>query len=431
MRNRMEKRMRVWLNFLKYYIAVLLVITPVTVNASAKTSFKEGVRLFEAKKYSLAIKEFEKAKKQGLKSTALYYNLGSTYYKLKNYKKSKYYFKKLRKRPEMKSLAEYNLGLISSKQGNEKLANKYFRSVIRDNVDNKLVYLSKNKLRKTQALKKPWSAYAGATLGYDDNINVAPVGIVANESDVFTDYVLTADYILKGSRKNGWISNIIYTNTNFIDTNTYDQSQIGAGINKTKKINYWDTSIKLNFDKLSYSHEDYQSIIKLETQGKYNWSKNNRVYLKYRYENISSDRGIYDYLEGWKQQLKAEFRQYARNNIKQFYYEIELNDREDLVITEGEFSYSPTRHKIRVKYTEIINNTWRVTGDAFYQTSDYPATADQDRDDQRLRVAAYADYRITKIMQARIKLEFTDNNSNETIYDFTRTVFTLGISAFF
>ncbi|RDH80715.1 MAG: hypothetical protein DIZ80_16950 [endosymbiont of Galathealinum brachiosum] len=418
---------------IKLHLTILLVVFSSSTIASSKNHFKDGVKLFETEKYSQAAKKFELARKQGLKSTALYYNLGSTYYKTGNYKKSRQYFNTLKNIPRMKSLAEYNLGLIALKLNDITKANNHFKAVIKENKDNKLIYLSQKKLDKYLPDKKPWSVYAGATLGYDDNINIAPVGIVVNESGVFTDYVVAADYVVKGNRKNGWISDFILTNTNYTATNIYDQNQYGVGIKKTRSYNKWNSHVKFSYDKFNYSHEDYLSTFKLETQGKYNWSKNSKIYLKYRYENISSDNALYDYLDGWKQNLRAEYRLYNKKSSSRFYYEMELNDRNDLVtaVTGDEFSYSPTRHAFRLKHTEILNKKWRATGDISYRTSDYPATATQDRNDDRYKLAAYADYRLNKRLQVRYKLEYTDNNSNEAIFDYTRTVYTLGINAFF
>jgi len=423
-----------WVRFLKLCLFILLTISPITVSASVKDDFQSGVKLFEKKEYEKAIIKFEHARKQGLKSVALYYNLGSTYFKLEKYNKSKKYFHILKKQLEMKSLAEYNLGLIALKQGDKSSALQYFKSVIKDNQDSKLVYLSKKKLDIYQDDKKPWTAYAGLSLGYDNNINIAPVGIVVNESGAFIDYVVTADYVVKGNRKNGWISNVILINTNYTATNLYDQSQYGIGIKKTRRHNSrWNSSIKFDYNKHDYSHQDYLSILKLEILGKYNSSINDRLYFRYRYENISSDLALYDYLDGWRQKIRAEYKGYRKNKINRIYYELELNNRKDLTLEEtgDQFSYSPTRHTLRAKHTRVVNNKWRATGDIAFRTSDYPVTSSQNRNDDRMSVAAYADQKINKTIQIRYKLEYFDNGSSEAIFDYTRTVFTVGLNAFF
>jgi len=427
----MEEKYSKWL-VINTLIVNLLFFSVSIVSASVKTNFEEGVAYFETADYEKAIQKFESARKQGLRSTSLYYNIAATYFKLEKYNKSKRYFLELRKLPKMKSLAEYNLGLISSKLGDNKQARRYFRSVIRSNQDAKLVLLSKNQISPQSPKHNPLSIYAGLSLGYDDNINVAPVGIVANESDFYLDYILSAGYQIQGNHRNGWVVDAVLADTNYMDTNKYDQKQYGAGLKKAKRYNRWDTHVKLAFDNIDYSHDDYLTIIKLQGQGKYHWSRSNKVYLSYRYDDISNDIALYSYLDGWRQKFKAEFRNYSKSAKFRMYYELELNDRKDLVtLSLQEISYSPTRHGLRVKYSNDINDNWNVTGDIGYRSSDYPATSTQNRSDDRKRFSVYADNKINKDMTVRYRIEYTDNSSTDLLYDYTRTVYTLSLNAFF
>ena len=174
-------------------------------------------------------------------------------------------------------------------------------------------------------------------------------------------------------------------------------------------------------------------MIKLEARGKRKISKTERIYFRYRYEDIASDYINYDYLEGWRQKLRLEYRQYNRTNIGQLYYELELNDREDYVSTTtgDEYSYSPTRHTLRGKYTEFLDKNWRLTGDISYRMSDYPATSTQDRNDDRWMLATYLDYRFDKSTRLRTKLQYSDNQSTEDLYDYDRVILSVGINKLF
>lgn len=271
--------MSVWMRSLKFCLVITSLVISNFAYASANTDFQQGAKYFESGNYAKAVSSFESARRQGMKSTALYYNLGSSYYKLQQYDKAGQYFSILKKDPKMKSLAEYNLGLVSLKLADNEKANDYFKSVVRDNKDKKLVYLSKKQLKETPKSKKPWSFYSSAKLGHDNNINFAPAGTPNDQSDTFMDILLSADYQLIGTRTNGWLVNAAYAQTNFSDTNAFDQDQYGFGIKKTQKLNGWDTSLKLSFDQYSYSHDDYQSIMRLDARAKLKLSKNNRLYL--------------------------------------------------------------------------------------------------------------------------------------------------------
>jgi len=414
--------------------------------APSQSVFDNGAKAFNRGDYSAAVNYFKKAEEQGMKSPSLYYNLASSYYKLAQYENAKTYFNKVRQYKKMQSLAEYNLGLIALKANDKASAKKMFSNVSANSNDKKLAALSQKNLKRMQTkprqnwLTKKWSVYVSGALGYDDNVNFAPLGIANEVSSRFSEVSASVDYLFSGDRRNGWLADAYFYSIKYYDvesptlglTNIYDEYEYGAGIKKAIKLNKdWQTNYALNMSKINYAGEDYQSIIKLSAQAKNNLSRNERLYFRYAYEDIKSDKDIFDYLEGWRQKLRAEYRLYRKQDNARIYYELELNNRNDLSLASGLYSYSPTRHTIRGRYTSILSREWRLIGDLAYRASDYPVTASQDRQDDRLRAAAYADYRITRDIKFRAKVDYTDNRSTEEIFAYKRTVYSLGLSAIF
>ena len=423
---------------------IVLMMISVDVLASAKDDFKQGVNFFNSENYSAAVKKFESANKQGMRNTALYYNLGSAYFKLKNYKKSEDYYKILKKQPKMKSLAEYNLGLIAVQQKDSVKARQYFKAVVRNAQDKKILHLAEQQLKKitttkTVSSKNKGSVYLSGSVGYDNNINFAPADIGSEESAVFFDALVSADYLISGTKSKGWTAEgILYTirygdtdNPN-ISQSAFDQDEYGVGLKKTQKLASWNTHLKVAYDKSTFGPRDYQSIFKLEAAGKHKLSRTDRVYLRYRYEDISSDDIVFDYLEGWRQKIRGEFRRYNKNNSTQLYYELELNDRNDFIPATGnQFSYSPARHTLRGKYTTNLTSVWRLIGDLSYRKSDYPSTNTQSRNDERWKAAVYANYRFDKTMKLKLKLEYTDNSSSDNLYVYDRQVVSVSLNKLF
>jgi len=440
---------------MRYWIAMALAFISMQLNAavSINQNFEQGISYFKQGNYSAAAKKFEQARKQGNRSTALYYNLGSVYFKLGQYKNAQSYFSLLTKQPKMKSLAEYNLGLIALKQKDSATAKKYFNSIVKRAQDKKIVYLANQQLvllannnrsaKKSVSKKSSGSVYLSGSLGYDSNINFAPVDIGSEESGSYFDALVSADYLLSGKTSDGWsVDGLLYTiryqdtGNPLIPTGTFDQDQYGVGIKKTQKLAGWNTHIKLALDQLTYGPRDYQSILKLEARGRYRLSKTDRVYLRYHYEDINSDDVVFDYTEGWRQKIRGEFRRYNKNSYLQFYYELELNDRNDLVRVDNvggisEFSYSPTRHTLRGKYTSKLNKKWDLAGDLAYRKSDYPSTSTQNRNDDRVKAIASANYRFDKTMKLKLKLEYTDNSSTDNIYIYDRRVIAMSLNKLF
>jgi len=412
-------------------------------SAASQDAFKQGSQSFIQGDYAAAVKAFKKAETQGTKSPALYYNLASSYYKLGEYKKSREYFNKVRKYKDMQYLAEYNLGLIALKQNDIKTAEKWFTSVTKNSKDKKLSALAQKKRKQIKSQKKPrwitkkWSAYLGASLGYDDNVNFAPLGITTERSDSFTELIASADYLFSGDRKNGWIGEAFFYNINYLNEDIYDEYEYGAGIKKYLQLNRdWQTLYLLDVKKINYGSKDYQTIGRIGAEARNTLSKNERIFLRYAYEDINSDNPIFDYLEGWRQKLRAEYRLYRKQDKSRIYYELELNNRNDLTIPPpstraGLYSYSPTRHTLRGKYTSMLSRKWHLTGDLTYRASDYPTTPNHNRQDDRYKAAVYADYRLTRDFKFRAKVEYTDNRSTENIFAYKRTIYTVGLNALF
>ncbi|HEY9050348.1 MAG TPA: tetratricopeptide repeat protein [Gammaproteobacteria bacterium] len=397
------------------------------VNASAKTDFEQGAKYFNEGDYNRAVKYFENAYKQGMRNVSLYYNLGSSYFKIKNYQRAELYFKEVANFPEMKSLAEYNLGLIALKLKDTNKARQKFESVIALKQDEKLVLLSKQQLRNMKPEEKPWYAFVNAGIGYDDNITALPDSMVSNVSDMFYELYATGELVLQGERQQGWLADISYMSINYDDTDFYDESQYGVAIKKADKLGRWLTQMELHLDKSTYGGDDFQNMVRFEVSGKRALSKADRLYLKYRYDDINSDNVLYDYLQGWRQILRPEYRVYGAKSISVFYYELELNDRQDLPGA----SYSPTRHTLRGRYTYRLNDTWHISGDLSWRFSEYEFVTTPVREDDRWRIGAHVDYLFNKTLKLRTKLIHTENESTLDIYDYNKTVVSIGLSKSF
>lgn len=414
--------------------------------ASASEFFNSGAKSFNQGDYAAAVAAFREAEALGIDSPALYYNLASSYYKLGEYDNARTYFEKVREHKKLQALAEYNLGLTALKMDDKKVAEKWFRSVTENSTDEKLVALAESKLKtersrsprkKSRWLDKKWSAYLSGRLGYDNNVNFAPLGIAKGRSDHFTEVVATADYLFTGNRKNGWLGEVFFYDINYRNEDIYDQYDYGLAIKKNWQINRdWQTYFLLDVNKIIYAGDDYQTVSRLAARVKNSLSKNQRLYFRYSYEYIRSDKELFDYLAGWRQKFRAEHRLYRKQDRTRLYYELELNSRNDLTIfppgvRAGVYSYSPTRHTVRGRYTRILNRQWQLSADLSYRASDYPVTANQDRQDDRYRAAVYADYRFTRNIKLRAKADYTNNRSTEDIFAYKRTVYSLGLNALF
>lgn len=399
--------------------------------ASAETDFSEGARLFKAGDYSSAVTRFKKAEKQGMDSVALHYNLASSYYKLEDYEKARHYFELVAKSSKMRDLAEYNLGLIALKQDGDDEARQHFNRLVKESKDAKIVTLARSKLYDMKKADDRWKAYLSANMGYDDNITALPSDSAADISDSFYTLAASVDAVLSGKRNEGWVADASYSRLDFSDTDIYDDYRYAVGIRRESVLGSWDTRIHLNLTNKNYGGEDFQTITKLDMIGKKSLTKTGRLYLRYRYEDVGSNNEIYDYLEGSRQRATIEYRDYTSKNIKQISYELELNDRDELVASTYAYEYSPTRHTVRGKYTQILSEAWRLTGDLSYRVSDFPESASFERSDDQSKLTLAAEYRFDKSLKLKASALFVNNESTVEFYDYDKTMVLLGVSKLF
>ena len=411
-------------------IAVCLLYSAVAL-ASAKEDYNDGVEFFKKGNYHSAIASFKSAEKKGMESTALYYNLGSAYYKIEQYDASKKYFTRVTEYPDTRALAEFNLGMIALEQSSTELALSHFKYAEANSKDKKIVDASKQTIADLTGTPKRWGAYVVANIGYDDNISVTPDNLALGVDDTFYNIYASADYVIHGKRQSGWLVDAAYFNLNFSDSDNFDQDFYTVGLRNEHSLSNWYTITHLRYGNSTFGGDDLQSFYKLDVLGAKPLSGNAKIILQYRFDDFTSKNTLYDYLEGWRQ--RAQIR-YYRNTVKsnqQVYYEGELNNRGELVTSLYSYDYSPTRHTLGGKYTHKFSNKWYLTGDLSYRVSDFPASATLDRDDTRWLLGVLLDYRIDYTLSIKSNVKYLQNDSTVDIYTYDKTVITFGLSKLF
>jgi len=398
----------------------------------ASKQYKQGEYAQAKVYYERALNQ---AQQQGKPTNTIYYNLGSVCYQLKQYDQSKLYFEKLLNHNKLKAVAYYNLALIENKQGNKKSTIDYLhqsRKVSTDPqlsklVDQQLLKLINQKPQRTKTVTyKDWHAYLYLSPGYDSNIRFAPADIASNESGSFLQFYGLFDKRIAG-KGNGikdpallittsvFLSN--YFSTDFNDYNIFD-----IGLRYLLPVNKWRNSIELNIKKSTYGHSDYLGYYVATFKTRRRFSGGNTLRLRYRYEQINSLQPRYDYLEGYRQKLRLGYQFKWPSDLVDIWYELELNDRENLKTNTLDLNYSPTRNTFRVRYEKKINATNRVYGELEYRHSDYDPTPTQDRLDKRSGyLLAYVND-IAKDWQLLARWGFRSNRSTEPVFSYDRHV---------
>ncbi len=418
------------------YILLLLasfsLLLPSTAMANARKDFNKGIAYFKHTQYNKAIKSFERARKKGLKKPALYYNLGVSYFKTRNYDKAGYYFKQILRFKKLKSLAEYNFGLVALKKNDKKSARKWFNKSSSSR-NKKIAGLSRRQLERLSVTKinyrstKRWYNFASISYGHNDNIKLVPAEIATDTSDSFREFYASTSGVLIGNYSNGINLNGFIYAINYANINTYNQKQVHLGLYKRKKYAGWRTRMGAYYERSTFGVNPYQQVIGVEAKGDYRLQKTNYISLRYRYSNIKSLYSPYNYLQGSRQQFRAEYMDYNASSSKRIYYEMEVNNRQNLIAR----NYSPTRHTIQAVYYYNLTRVWRIGGELSYRYSKYQPTTTQNRQDDRLRAAIEAKYRLNKYWKINGRYQRTDNSSTDSLYGYAQNLYYAGVQANF
>lgn len=407
-------------------VALLLVFqTPVLAAAESEAQFHAGMSAYQAGDYATAARAFERARTLGLQRPALDYNLGSTYFRLGEYERAAEAFERLRSAPAMEALAHYNLGLVRQRQGESVLAHYHFRAARDLAGDPRLRYLAARQIDETDGAawssRRDWRAYGFLSAGYDDNVNFVPTDTPTYRGDNFVEGYLSGSGVLSGTRGDGVSMHGSLYALRYRDSDESEFSELWLLARRNATLGDWRTYAGGFALHDVVAGDDYQRGLGLETGARREVRPDRFVDLRYVYEDITSLDERYDYLEGQRHELRAEYGIYEERDSLRLAYELELNDRRDTALE----SYSPTRHTLRAYYSRDLDADWRLRADASYRLSEYPGAPRLERLDKRWRTRISATRSLTKDWKLKGQWEYTDNQSNDPLRDYQRQVYSL------
>ena len=399
---------------------------PVSSLAASPSWFDQGKEAFRRGDYQNAARAFEQAREGGVHRVALYYNLGVSYYRLGRYAEAKKNFKIVARNRSMAALANYNLGLIALREKQRDVAEEYFTIVVRTTKDRKLRVLAQRNLENLSNKVGIWKGGLSGKIGYDSNITAAADGTPTGAS-TFLSFSAFTDSLLRGNKRDGlYVTGDVFV-MDYMSQNE-DIGAIRAGLKKTTQWGKYQAYYAGYYSGSAYRASAYQNILSFEAGARRNLGNGKSFRTRYRYESISSLNTAYDYLQGWRQKLRVERREYEKKGTKfRYYYELELNGRQDT----GTESFSPMRHTVRASYGAPLAGPWNWVGDISYRISNYPLVAAPQRSDNRLRVSFTTSRKINKDLTFRTRLRHISNSSTVPSYTYSSNQIYAGVSYYY
>ncbi|WP_303908394.1 tetratricopeptide repeat protein [Thiohalomonas denitrificans] len=406
--------------------------------APSEGRFERGLTAFRAGDFGAACRFFEEARRGGLDTPALDYNLGVCHYRLSNYRQAREAFERVAVHPPLKTLAHYNLGLVALDVGDRSAAGRWFSLVSRNSSDPKLKTLAESQL---EGLRKPpadsWIAAVSAGGGYDDNL-VDPINEAGTStSDWFLEAYAFALGPLSGTIKDGVKADATVFATRYQDLSAYDLTFWQGGVAIARPLTGWDTEAGVQLEQSTLDGDDYLRGVSAVFTGDSALKGPWQLRLRYRHTRFDALSSRYDQLEGSRDRLEARGRRQVDDRRLTLLYRLDRNDRNDLRTSTTFTSYSPVRHTFRGGYDTLVAPNWNLQTELEYRTSRYSddnVLADEStirREEDRYRADLRLSRRLDKRWRVVGRYEFTDNRANLDRYDYTRNLYTVNLTAAF
>ncbi len=390
---------------------VFVLVTP-AVAAPGDLEFRQGISAFKAGQFDKAISSFKLARQKGKKSSALTYNLGVCYYKTRQYEKAQLEFSQLLSDQQFRQLAQYNLGLVSQEQGHKQTAIDWFNQAADKHGDRKITALANRMLEKyaPRKNKRGISGLLSAGYGHDSNVTLASTGSPTQQAD---NYIQLFGFITIPAGP--VIINASLYQQDYRSINSADFLQLSAGVLYPIDTHGWTVTPSAYLAKDTLNGNDFLTVTDVRLSADKLLAAHSTLQLRYRYSDISADSTIYNYLQGHRQQLRAQYTNLTDFGQLRLRYELELNDRQNMSTA----NYSPTRHTLLARLKQRLDN-WQFKEQVSWRKSHYGEAAGITRDDNRLQLALAADTKLGEDWRAGAQYEYTDNNSNLSSETYTR-----------
>lgn len=410
----------------------LLLFSPAAADAdNTSTPFAEGTQCVKSGDYSTAVLYFNKALENGLRSGALYYNIGVCYYKIKNYLLAEQAFAKAAEYQDMMQLANYNRGLVALRSGQKKEAYDFFSALTQQTAQPKLAKLAeiaidKGGLAEQFAAVTPWIHYISVGGGYDDNVKITSESDVtgaSGEGDSFSELLLFSRGAPAPTSKLQAQFNVF--TRKYINLDEYDVATPGIGFFYVNKTKSWEFDTGLQYHYTFLDHERYEQVGTASVKLTKLFNNTFKLNLNYFFSAIEMLDPAYEVYDGTRNRFEAKAIWSPADWRIFLGYSLEINNTD-------ESEYAPTRNLLSAGLTYHFTKKFSGGVNGFYRYSlyDYPKGS-PDRKEDYFKATSEFSYRLPDFWYITVAYTYYDNDSNYDTYDYKRRISMLSLSKIF
>ncbi|QKT03355.1 tetratricopeptide repeat protein [Ectothiorhodospiraceae bacterium 2226] len=414
----------------------------VAADAPAEAASAAGREAFAQGDYSGALQHFIDARRAGLDSPQLSYNLGVTYYRLGRYHEARQEFEGLLGDAEQAANAHYNLGLIALKLNDTRAAREHFQQA-HDTTDSEaLRALAARALVQAQPRAVASRRTAGVLslgAGYDSNVALVrdadQIG-TRDEGDAFGEVLAGVRHPLGES----WELDAAFYLRHYADVDAFDQSSLRLGMMHRTTGEVWRSGIGAHAERLFLGGEVFQSAGTLTLEAARPFQDGAELRLRYRPSRIVAE-APYEYLTGWRHRAGVQLRSPLAEASLTLGYELELNDRDDLPQDEPFASRSPQRNALSAQLGYPLSRAWDLTVAGRYRYSRFEQetigpprlgiSTNRRRVDEEYEMELRLDRILTRHWYLFGRHLYTHNQSNDPEFDYSRHETMLGLERLF
>lgn len=405
-------------------LVLLLTVPGAAAAASAREAFEKGVEAAQEEQYRQAVEHFEAARRAGLDTGALHFNLGVALYRLGRLDEAEAAFSRAVDSGSMVAPAHYQLGRIARERGDGAGARKAFRRAARTAKTASLRRRARAALAALDgAPSAPDYVYLGVGGGHDSNIALTPSDAsgASERSDQFVDATLVGRWPLEDRF---YLRGSAYLQE-FFDEDEFSLIALRGGVGRVGRFDggwEWNAWIDARHQRLGGDAFDNALL----AGGRLQRPLNTDWRFRFDYE-LELARGASDfgYLDGAEHDFEASLDERGRSGWT-LSAGVATADRDDLATANDFFSFSYDEFSLGADHTFRLDADHHLTLSGDWRRRDYDGqevrdgTARGTREEDRYGLTVALDRRLGQDWSARADLRVERRDSTINDFDYER-----------
>ena len=412
----------------------------------ASDALKAGTAAFKSGDFQRALESFQQARDAGSKDSLLQYNIAVCHFKLEQWSEANAGFAELYAQEPNDWLALYNLAITEKKLGRLEQAREYFFEVAGQGDMDQLALLAMRQYElllagKPEKIDRKWLGTVSVAYGLDDNVIDPTDDAPSQESDRFWEAMASASWFSNVDLARAWTIDGMAYASRYQQVSEYDIGIVNIGGKKHFPVGRGYLYGGADIEHIQLGSDPYQRNWSAKLGGNLPFGKRAFFNARYRYQKLNSLSEQFDPTAGSNQRVElalgSRLGTFSRWKVR---YRFDDDDRQDDAFTLGSdklfVSYSAQRHGIKLRWSRLTPR-WETSLSADYRYSqfrddnvDFDGSSER-RIDQRLLAAAKIAWFFVPKWQLSFDYSYTDNQSTIDVYQFDRSLMTLGINWLF